>query len=950
MVVVIALVLAAQAQQNGGTLKGTVTDSSGAVIPGVKVSVTAGGVERTATTDQAGSYTLLGLPPATYAVRATAAGFGSFRGRTDVAAGRVATLNVILQVAVEKQEVTVAAEGAPAVSTEASNNAGALVLRGEDLDALPDDPDDLQDDLQALAGPSAGPSGGEIYVDGFSNARLPPKASIREIRINQNPFSSEYDRLGYGRIEILTKPGTDNFHGQLMFNDSDEVFNARNPYASNKPDFQSQQFGGNVTGPLSKRASFFMDFERRDITDNALINASIPTLTQRPEEAIVTPTERTTLSPRLDYQLTSKQTIVARYSYMRFNQTDAGLASPTYLPDQAYPSLTTEQTVQLTDTIVLSSRTVNETRFQFARDTSDLNANDNTYTIEAPEFVSGGAPTGHSTQDEKHYELQNFTTMAVGAHGLKFGLRVRGLTLDNSTLSNEAGTFVFTSLTQYLAAQEAPPGQGIAAQFLISSGTPLASISRVDVAPLFQDDWRVRPNLTVSLGLRYETQTNIHDWHDIAPRLGFAWAPGGGPKGNGKTVIRGGFGIFYDRFDESLTLNADRFNGVNQQSYVVLNPTFYPNIPPLSSLAPYEQATIYQVQPGLRAPRTMQSALGVERQLPWNTTVASMITYSKGEHLLRTVNINSPEPGTEPGTFVYPNGTKEVIDQYQANGAFRQEQWITNVNSRLNKNISFFAFYVLSKAMSDTDGVGTFPASAYDLSEEWGRSSLDVRNRFVLGGSIMTRWGIRLSPFIIARSGAPFNITTGTDLNGDTIFADRPAFYTPGQNGEPAVIPANEKMTTPWGTFYLDPAPGTPVIPRNYGQSPGYFGINLRLSKVFGFGEARSAPGMSISGGGPGGPGGGPRGGGPMGMGGRGGGMRGVFSDALTDHRFNLTFSISARNLLNSTNPGPVVGNLSSAFFGQSLVMASPFGGGVAAGTASAADNRRVELGLRFNF
>jgi hypothetical protein len=317
-----------------------------------------------------------------------------------------------------------------------------------------------------------------------------------------------------------------------------------------------------------------------------------------------------------------------------------------------------------------------------------------------------------------------------------------------------------------------------------------------------------------------------------------------------------------------------------------------------------------------------------------------MFTYSKGEHLLRTVNINAPEPGSEPGNLIYPNGTNEVIDQYQANGAYRQEQWITNVNSRLNKNISFFAFYVLSKAVSDTDGVGTFPANTYDLSEEWGRSSLDVRHRFVLGGSVMTRWGVRLSPFIVARSGAPFNITTGTDLNGDTIFTDRPAFATPGETGP------NVKAT-PWGTFYLDPAPGTPVIPRNYGQSPGYLGINLRLSKVFGFGEARSAPSTPASGGGPGGPRGG---GGPMGMGGRGGGMRGVFSDALTDHRFNLTFSVSARNLLNTTNPGPVVGNLSSAFFGQSLVMANPFGAGVTAGSASAADNRRVEMGLRFNF
>ena len=212
------------------------------------------------------------------------------------------------------------------------------------------------------------------------NARLPPKASIREIRINQNPFSSEYDRLGYGRIEILTKPGTDKFHGQLMFNDSDALFNSRNPYAENKPDFHSRQYGGNLTGPISKKASFFVDFERRDIDDNALINAINPDpalvdqLQQdwspnppRIQDAVVTPIERTTLSPRLDYQLTKNQTLVARYSYERTSRTNAGLSGGFSLPTQAYNSLDTEHDASLTDTIVLSPRTIDEIRFHFER-------------------------------------------------------------------------------------------------------------------------------------------------------------------------------------------------------------------------------------------------------------------------------------------------------------------------------------------------------------------------------------------------------------------------------------------------------------------------------------------------------------------------------------------------------------------------------------------------------
>ncbi len=935
MVLLAVLAVAAQAQENVGTLKGRVTDSSGAVIPGVKVAVTASGVERTAATDQTGTYTLTGLPPATYAVRIAAAGFGLFRAKVDVAAGRVATLDASLVVALEKQEVTVEAETTPAVTTEASNNAAALVLRGSDLDALADDPDDMEADLQALAGPSAGPSGGEIYVDGFTNARLPPKASIREIRINQNPFSSEYDRLGYGRIEILTKPGTDKFHGQAMFNDSDAVFNSRNPYAENKPDFHSRQYGGNLTGPISKKASFFMDFERRDIAENALINAVNPdpalviaqpdwaTNPPRIQDAVVTPIERTTLSPRLDYQLTKNQTLVARYSYERSSRTNAGLTSGFSLADQAFNSLDTEHDASLTDTIVLSPRTINETRFHFEQDTTDSNGLDNLPTISAPEFVTGGVAAGHALQTEKHYELQNFTTIAKGAHGLKFGLRLRALTLNDSSPSNFQGTFLFTSLYQYQQVILGSPNY-FPTQFTLSAGAASSSLSRIDVAPFFQDDWRMRPNLTVSLGLRYETQTNIHDWHDVAPRLGFAWSPDGGSKGNGKTVVRGGFGMFYDRFNESLTLEADRYNGTAQQSFIVSNPTFFPNVPTLAQIEAQStgRGWQFQVQPGLRAPRTLQSALGVERQLPWNTTVASTFLFAKGEHLLRSIN-------TQAALLV-----GNVIEQVQSSGSYRQTQWMTNVNSRLNKNISFFAFYVLSKAMSDTDSAWTFPADSNNLAQEWGRSSMDVRHRFMLAGSLMTRWGVRLSPFITARSGAPFNITTGVDNNGDTEFTDRPGKATPGQAGA---------IHTQWGWLNPNPPAAGPFIPRNYGQSPGYFAVNLRASKVFGFGEAHPAPTPGFGGGGPGGP----RGGGPPmmgGGGGRGGGMRGVFSDPLTDHRFNLTLSVSARNLLNSTNPGPVIGNLSSEFFGQSLSLANAFG------PVSGAGNRRLEMGLRFSF
>jgi hypothetical protein len=935
---------AAWGQQTSGAIRGRVADSSGAVIPGAEVSLAGpGGVERTITTDATGSYVFSGLQPGTYTVRATTAGFTPSEVKVEVGTAPTKTANFSLQVALAKQEVTVASETGPAVSTEAANNAGALVLRGQDLDALSDDPDDLASDLQALAGPAAGPNGGEIYVDGFSNAQLPPKASIREVRINQNPFSAEYDRLGFGRIEILTKPGTDRFRGQAFFDAGDAIFNSRNPYAPNQPDFQSRRFGGNLSGPLGKRASFFMDFQRREIDDNALINATTVdpvTFVETPvRDAVVTPQRRTDVRPRIDYQLSPSHTLVARYSYERTNRDNAGVGGYSLL-SQAYNSLDTEHDIQITETAVLSPRAVNETRFHFEREASNETGNNTLPTIRVLDsFTTGGVAAGLSSQSDRFWEVQNFTTAALGAHGLKFGLRLRVMTLDSVSPQNFGGTFLFDSLQLYqltlqLQQQGLTPEQiraqgGGPTQFSIAGGTPGAGVSRVDVAPYIQDDWRVHPNFTLSLGLRYETQTNIHDWRDIAPRLGFAWAPGRNAKGNGKTVVRGGFGMFYDRVSESLTLQAARFNGINQQQYIVTNPDFFPNVPPLSALAAAQlPETTWKVASNLRAPYTMQAAAGIERQLPRNTTVASTFTYSRGDHLLRARAINAPLPGSSVG----PYGSGNIF-QYESSGSYRQVQWITNVNSRLSKNVSFFAFYMLGKAMSDTDGAGTFPANSYNLSTEWGRASMDVRHRFMIGGAIATRWGVRLSPFVIVNSGAPFNITTGTDLNGDTLFTDRPALAA--DPTAPGVI------VTQFGAFDPNPAPGQAIIPRNFGQGPGFFMVNLRLSKTFGFGEPRSAASASGPGGGGGGHRHGPPGGG-MRMG--GGGFHSIFGDALTDRRYNLTFTASARNLLNHTNRGPVVGNLSSPFFGQSLNIAGGWG------PAASAGNRRVELGLRFSF
>src|SRR6266702_2008724 len=314
------------AQAPTGGLSGVVTDPSGSVIAKAVVRLTApGGASRDSTTNRDGFYEFKGLAPGAYVLKAVAKGFGLYtKEDVSIVAGQTQHLNIGLLIQMEEQKVEVT-DSSTKVDVDPSNNAGTVVMKGKDLDALSDDPDELQSDLQALAGPSAGPNGGQIYIDGFTGGTLPPKASIREIRINQNPFSAEYDRLGYGRIEILTKPGTDQLHGQLFLTGNTSAFNSRNPFeilpaGTQPPGYNSRQFSGELGGPLvSKKASFFFNLERRDINELSVVSAQIvdpTTFAIVPFSAAVNnPRTRTNLSPRIDYQVSASNSLTVRYQF-----------------------------------------------------------------------------------------------------------------------------------------------------------------------------------------------------------------------------------------------------------------------------------------------------------------------------------------------------------------------------------------------------------------------------------------------------------------------------------------------------------------------------------------------------------------------------------------------------------------------------------------------------------
>ena len=303
---------------------------------------------------------------------------------------------------------------------------------------------------------------------------------------------------------------------------------------------------------------------------------------------------------------------------------------------------------------------------------------------------------------------------------------------------------------------------------------------------------------------------------------------------------------------------------------------------------------------------------------------------------------------SNPSSCVRPNPALGNIYQYQSEGVFRQNQIIANTRVSLGRKLSLFGFYQLNYAHSDTSGASSFPTDQYNLAADYGRASFDVRQRAFIGGTITLPYAFSLFPIVAVNSGQPFNITLGQDVNGDSIFNDRPALLSTATC--PQVAIGGGTVCSPWGTFSTV-ASGPKTVPINYGTGPSQVTLILRLSKTFGFGPETGA-GARGQGGGYGGGGGrrrrggrgGPPGGGlgPGGLSGGGGG-RNPFASTGTNRRYNLTFSISARNLLNTQNLAAPVGDVNSSRFGQSIALTGGFFG-------SATENRRVDLQVRFSF
>ncbi len=933
MLLTASLIPAQSAQVTSSTqVKGRVMDSTGSILLGVQIKVYRGDkVVKEGTTAATGDFEIP-LEAGEYKLELTAPDFEKYTEVVNVTPG-MGPLSITMLLAQITQNVEVNTDRNE-ISIDPDSSLNTTVLDKEFIETLPDDEDELATYLQQIAGSRGGTGGGGNFViDGFGGGRVPPKDQIQEIRINNNPFSSEFSGVGYGRVEIITKPGTGDYRGNLNFEFRDESLNARNPFSPTRPPSQMRNFNSNFSGPIIRnKLTLNLNARHLDNENSDTIRAILPGGEQL-SQAVVIPNQNRRLEGRSQLALTANNTMYMNFNLLKTDATNQGVGNFN-LESRASERHNRSTDLQFREVAILTKSTVHEVRFAYSHDRAQTTPKTTAIAINVLDSFFGGGSQNRSWNNNRDTEFGNLLMYSGKKWTLKTGFQSMYRIRHSLSENNFVGTFTFSSLNCRIPNPVDPKDDpcagaysaGRPTTFSRTQGDPRLDVNQFEYGTFFQSDWKMTQKFNLSLGARYEGQTNISDHNNIDPRMGFAYQLA-------KTAaLRGGAGVFHQRFDENTVEQLLRLDGTRQEQIVIRYPTFCLDLTCLnfSGMGTSNTPPSLRVRaPELVTPYNINTSLSLEKSLPKGLGLTFSWDVTRGVHLYRSRNLNAPLPGAplnpaRPGTFLPPDPTKGNINQLESTGTSLSNNYTIGFRQQIrNKwNLNLFGNYTLGNNNSDTDNAFNTPADNYNLRGEWGRSGQDTRHRFFTGTNFRLPWGVNVNTNVNWSSSRPYNITTGLDNNGDTVLNDRPEGLKRNSGKGPGLF----NMNMGFQKTVILKSPEKPTIPANNGANP--------------FASSFAEPQRGGGGGFPGGGGdfGGQRGNFPGGQ--RGGGQRGQGGRG-PDGGFNqqrgpsVTFRIQVQNVLNNQQLNSYSGVMTSPFFGKAN---------------SARNPRQVEAGLRFNF
>ena len=833
---------------DGLRVEGTVTDPSGAIVPGVRVEGAGGS---TSLTDNTGHY-LLSCEATPLTLRVHADGFADQTFRRD--AGRQNSLRLDIQLTVKSVETQVQVNGGDTSTLDPGRGPSTVTLDSQMVRQLADDPDDFLRQLQVLASEAGGdPSSARIMVDGFQNATvLPPKGSISSIRINPDLFSAEYrwPPFSGGLIEITTKPGAPALHGALFFTGSEGSWNATTAFAPTPTPAGKRRYGFELSGAvIPRRGDFSMALEKRDIDEFKVVNAQVlgSDFTVSPFRQTVPIPQRLWMgSVRSGWQLGPSDTLTGSLTANVNNLGNQGV-SALVLPESGYSNIVSQYDLRLSNVLTVGASQLHQTRVGFTwRRVRNLPNSTAPSLQVAGYFTSGGAITQQTNNEERTLEVDHEVLLTKGRNSLKLGMQGLGIFTHNYDPNTFNGAFLFGGgSAPALDSNNKPIGQnttidgmeqyrrtllglagGIPTTYQLTSGDPNVPFNQWQVSLYAEETLQLAPRLTAAGGLRYQMQTAPDSFGNFEPRIGFGWSP----DKQSKWVFHARAGIFQDANSARDMADVFRLNGVRQHQVTVYSPSYTtPLVPAPDSIS---ISTAKEFAPTLSEKATFTTYFTAEHDFAHQWHARANFYWGEDWNTPRMRNINAPMVASNIGVAPDPTaalraprpyGGNENILRYENSGHLAGNVVSMSLDQHSYKRFQFHASYRhMNFKANGGDGIVS-PQSSYSEQGESSRADWLKFNAGSFFGSFVLSKKIEVSAQFDASSGASYTITTGMDSNGDGIVNDRPSYASPSMQGT--------VYRTRYGLMTADTTNGD--VPRNVGTMPPTMHMDMNLSRVF---------------------------------------------------------------------------------------------------------------------